>query len=194
MLQAIKYNLSHLTDFSGRDARPTFWYYVLFLVIVQFALSFAVSIPLAGAMVGDAVVASQQGIGEQAVQARMMERVGGMMRASMWLSVFTTLLMLGLIVAAFTRRLHDSGKPGWIAAIIAVIQIFVVILTVTSIDEMVSVAARLQEGESSMAAMQGRFLAQSLLAWVPTILVLVFGVWPSTKGENRYGPQPQPVR
>jgi uncharacterized membrane protein YhaH (DUF805 family) len=34
MLASIKYNLSHLLDFSGRDARQTFWYYVLFLFIV----------------------------------------------------------------------------------------------------------------------------------------------------------------
>ena len=34
MLGAIKYNLANLTNFSGRDARQTFWYYVLFLVII----------------------------------------------------------------------------------------------------------------------------------------------------------------
>ena len=75
MLSAIKYNLSHLTDFKGRDARPTFWYYVLFLVLVQFALSFLVSIPLTGAMVGDAVVYAQQGMPEGAVQAQLMEQI-----------------------------------------------------------------------------------------------------------------------
>jgi hypothetical protein len=37
MLGAIKYNLSHLLDFSGRDARQTFWYYVLFLVMLDIA-------------------------------------------------------------------------------------------------------------------------------------------------------------
>lgn len=198
MLTAIKYNLSHLTDFKGRDARSTFWYYVLFLVLVQIALSFAISIPLTGAMVGDAVVAARQGVSEQEVQARMMAHVGGMMRASMWLSVVLTVLVFGLLVAAFTRRLHDSGKPGWIAAITAVIQLIVVMLTITSIDDTVAMMAQVQQGAGGLQGadgvpiMPGNFLVQSVLAWVPSILVVVFGVWPSAVGENRYGPQPLP--
>ena len=31
MLAAIKHNLANLFNFTGRDARQTFWYYVLFV-------------------------------------------------------------------------------------------------------------------------------------------------------------------
>ena len=46
MLNAIKYNLSNLTNFEGRDARQTFWYYVLIIVVVQYAIQIFASIPM----------------------------------------------------------------------------------------------------------------------------------------------------
>lgn len=191
MLSAIKYNLSHLTDFKGRDARPTFWYYVLFLVLVQFALSFLVSIPLTGAMVGDAVVSAQQGMPEDAVQAQLTEQMSGMMRASMWLSVVLTLLTTGLLVASFARRLHDSGRPGWIAGVTALIQLIALALMIASLDDLIALTAAAQSGDlSALQNMQGKLMMQSLLGWTATIVLVVFGVWPSTPGENRYGPQP----
>lgn len=191
MLTAIKYNLAHLTDFHGRDARPTFWYYVLFLVLVQIALSFVVSVPLTGAMVGDAVTAARDGVAEAEVQARMMERVSGMMRASMWLSAVLTVLTTALLIASFTRRLHDSGKPGWIAGATALLQLGSLALTIASLDEMIAVTASAQSGDlSALQGLQGKLMLQSLLGWAATLALVVFGVWPSTPGENRYGSQP----
>jgi uncharacterized membrane protein YhaH (DUF805 family) len=191
MLTAIKYNLAHLTDFHGRDARPTFWYYVLFLVLVQIALSLLISVPLTGAMVGDAVVGTQQGVPEAEMQARIMGRMAGMMRASMWLSVALTLLTTLLLVASFTRRLHDSNKPGWIAGLTALLQLAALGLTIASLDDMIAMTSAAQAGDlSAIQGMQGKLMLQSLIGWTATIVLIVFGVWPSTPGENRYGPQP----
>jgi uncharacterized membrane protein YhaH (DUF805 family) len=191
MLTAIKYNLSHLMDFHGRDARSTFWYYVLFLVLVQIALSMLISVPLTGAMVGDAVVGAQQGVPEAEMQARIMGRVAGMIRASMWLSVALTLLTTLLLLASFTRRLHDSGKPGWIAGLTALLQLAALALTIASLDDMIAMTSAAQTGDlSALQGMQGKLMLQSLLGWAATIVLIVFGVWPSTPGENRYGPQP----
>lgn len=194
MLTAIKYNLTHLTNFRGRDARPTFWYYVLFLIVVQFALSTLISVPLAGAMVGDAVVSAQQGVGEAEVQARMMARMSGMMRASMWLSVVLGLATAALMVAAFTRRLHDSNKPGWIAGVTVVLQLVSLALTITSLEDVIAMTVAMQAGDlAAVQGMQGRFFLQGLVGWVPLLLLVVFGVWPSTPGENRYGARPLPA-
>jgi uncharacterized membrane protein YhaH (DUF805 family) len=191
MLTAIKYNLAHLTDFNGRDARQTFWFYVLFLVIAQFAISMAISIPLTGAMMGDALVATKQGATSADIQARMMDRMGGMMKASMWLSIVLSLISSAMMAAAFTRRLHDSGKTGWIALATFAIQIIALVLVFTSIEDAVQMVVLTQSGDmSAVQALQKKFAVQSLLGWVPTAIVVVFGVWPSTKGENRYGPQP----
>jgi uncharacterized membrane protein YhaH (DUF805 family) len=191
MLTAIKYNLAHLTDFHGRDARSTFWYYVLFIVLVQIALSLLISVPLTGAMVGDAVVGAQQGVPEAEMQARIMGRMAGMIRASMWLSVALTLLTTLLLVASFTRRLHDSGKPGWIAGLTALLQLAALGLTIASLDDMIAMTAAAQGGDlGALQGMQGKLMLQSLLGWAATIVLIVFGVWPSTPGENRYGAQP----
>jgi uncharacterized membrane protein YhaH (DUF805 family) len=191
MLTAIKYNLAHLTDFHGRDARSTFWYYVLFIVLVQIALSLLISVPLTGAMVGDAVVGAQQGVPEAEMQARIMGRMAGMIRASMWLSVALTLLTTLLLVASFTRRLHDSGKPGWIAGLTALLQLAALGLTIASLDDMIAMTAAAQSGDlGALQGMQGKLMLQSLLGWAATIVLIVFGVWPSTPGENRYGAQP----
>jgi uncharacterized membrane protein YhaH (DUF805 family) len=191
MLTAIKYNLAHLTDFKGRDARSTFWYYVLFLVLVQFALSLLISVPLTGAMVGDAVGAARDGVAEAEVQARMLGRVAGMIKASMWLSVVLTLATTLLLLAAFTRRLHDSNKPGWIAGLTALIQLAALVLAIASLDDMIAMTSAAQTGDlSALQGMQGKLMLQSLLGWAATIVLIVFGVWPSSPGENRYGPQP----
>ena len=39
MLPAVKYSIANVTNFAGRDARQTFWYYVLFLFLVQIEIS-----------------------------------------------------------------------------------------------------------------------------------------------------------
>jgi uncharacterized membrane protein YhaH (DUF805 family) len=45
----------------------------------------------------------------------------------------------------------------------------------------------------AVQGMQKKFAVQSLLGWAPKAIVVVFGAWPSSKGENRYGPQPLPA-
>ncbi len=192
MLTAIKYNLAHLTDFHGRDARQTFWFYVLFLALVQFGISMVVSMAMGGSMMGGAIVAAGNGVDEAEMQRRIFAQVGTMMRVSMWTSAVLSLAMIGLLVAAFTRRLHDSGKPGWIAILVAVIQVVQLVLMLGSIDDMVNLTVMLQTGDlASAQAVQSGLALRGLLGWVPAVLLIVFGVWPSTPGENKYGPQPQ---
>lgn len=194
MLTVIKYNLAHLTDFNGRDARQTFWFYVLFLVIAQFAISMVISIPLTGSMLGDAFVATKQGASAADVEARMVGHLSTMMRASMWLSVVLSLASSAMMAAAFTRRLHDSGKTGWIALATFAIQVIALVLVFTTIDDAVRLVTLTQSGDMlAVQALQKKFAVQSLLGWVPTAIVVVFGVWPSTKGDNRYGPEPLPA-
>ncbi|SFF93989.1 Uncharacterized membrane protein YhaH, DUF805 family [Novosphingobium sp. CF614] len=191
MLGAIKYNLSSLANFAGRDSRSTFWYYVLFLVILQFAVSFAISIPMTGSMMGDALTAARNGADEVEIQRRVMEKIGGLMRATMWASAFVSLAMTGLVAASFTRRLHDSNKPGWIAGIAVAIQLLAIAVTIGTIDDAVKMVAMAQVGElEAVQALQGKMILRGLIGWIPLILVILFGAWPSTDGDNRYGPEP----
>lgn len=195
MIDAIRYNLANLTNFAGRDSRSTFWFYVLFLFLVQMAFSFAMSILFVGGMVADTVHAARTGTEGVAIERHVFVRMAGVMRITMWTSVVTSLAMTGLLVAAFTRRLHDSDKPGWIAAITAAAQLIAILLTISMIDPMVAFIQTMKPEnpaamQAAMQAQQAKFALNGALGWVPLLLVVVFGVWPSTDGDNRYGPEP----
>jgi uncharacterized membrane protein YhaH (DUF805 family) len=99
--------------------------------------------------------------------------------------------MIGLMLAAFTRRLHDSNKPGWIAPLTALIQLGGIALQIASIDKAVRVVTLARTGDiAGIQEAQGALMLNGLVAWIPVVIVIVFGVWPSSDGDNRYGPEP----
>lgn len=195
MLEAIRHNLSNLTNLSGRDSRSTFWFYVLFLVIIQIAISFGVSIVAGGAMAVDAFHTARGGADEVAIQQHVLAGMGGMVRTSMWGSVVLSFLMTAMLAASFTRRLHDSDKPGWIAGITVALQLLAIVLTIGMIGEMVTFITSMKVGDpvamrEAIQAQQGKYALRGTLGWIPLLLVVIFGVWPSSDGDNRYGPEP----
>jgi len=76
MLEAIKYNLLHLADFSGREDRPTFWWYVLFLVILDLVLGLIGSGWLFAGSVSAIYQTAQSGGSPVALQQQMMQQIG----------------------------------------------------------------------------------------------------------------------
>jgi len=194
MLAAIKYNLTHLAVFEGRDARSTFWFYVLFLVLAHFAVSFAISLPFAGSMMGTAITAAHDGASDAEVRQRMMAQMGTMMRSSMWMSVVLSLVTMALVAASFTRRLHDSDKPGWLTAVAIVIQLVALGIAIASLEDAVRMVVLARTGDfAAIQGLQRRFFLQGLIGWIPIAMIIVLGAWPSTPGENRYGPKPAPL-
>ncbi|MBH0113169.1 DUF805 domain-containing protein [Novosphingobium sp. YJ-S2-02] len=193
MLQAIKYNLANLTRFSGRDRRQTFWLYVLVLVILQAIVSFAVSVPLMGAMMGEAFEAAREGASEAQMQSRILAKASGSVEISTWVSAISSLLLIGLLAASFTRRLHDSSKPGWIAAIAALLQLASIAIAIANIDQATQIVLAAQTGDlETLQEMQRQVALQGMIGWLPLLIVLVFGLFPSTPGDNRYGEEPAP--
>ncbi|PNU04848.1 DUF805 domain-containing protein [Novosphingobium guangzhouense] len=194
MIAAIKCNLANLTNFKGREGRSAFWFYFLFLAIIQIAISVVMSIALTGPMMADVFSAAQQGLGEAEIQKRMFERLTGMMRTSVWLSVVTTVVLTGMLVASFTRRLHDSNKPGWIAGLTVVIQFAALGVAVSTIDKMAQVMLIAQSGDmAKLQEAQAGMMMNGALGYVPLLLIVVFGVWPSSDGANRYGEEPDHI-
>jgi Predicted membrane protein len=198
MFEAIRYNLSNLTNLSGRDTRSTFWFYVLFLAIIQVVASFTLSIIAGGAMMADAFQSARAGMNEAAVSQQIVGHMGSMIRVSMWGSVVISILMTVLLAASFTRRLHDSDKPGWIAGLVVGFQLVSLALTISMIGEMVALVTAIKPDDSeamreAMLAKQGKYALSGLLGWIPVLAVVVFGVWPSTDGDNRYGPEPDHI-
>lgn len=195
MIEAIRHNLSNLANLAGRDSRSTFWFYVLFLFIIQFAISMTLTMLAGGAMVADIFHAARNGADETVMQQQMMARMGGMMRVSMWGSMLLSLAMTALLTASFTRRLHDSGKPGWIAAIAVVLQLVAIGLSVGMVDDMANLFATMKLDDpkamqATIAARQSQYAFKGAVGWIPTMMIVIFGIWPSTDGDNRYGAEP----
>jgi uncharacterized membrane protein YhaH (DUF805 family) len=185
MLSAIRYNLANLGNFKGRDRRSTFWFYILALAVIQVAIGWVISVVLAGSVAGDVLSVVQQGAGGGALQERMIAHLTTMLRVAGWVSAIVTVVMIGLVVASFTRRLHDAGKPGWIAGLTAVIQIAGIVLKIAAI----AMTVRMLDADQAPVDHARLILTSgSLVAWLPVAIIVAFGGWPSSTRDNRHGP------
>jgi uncharacterized membrane protein YhaH (DUF805 family) len=202
MGEAIRHNLTHLLDFSGRDARQTFWFYVLFLFLVYMALGMVGSFVLIGNIMSPILEAANAGASEQEMQARMAEHMGSMMgrmfEAVLWVSVAVSVLMDLLLAASFVRRLHDSNSSGWWALAVLAAQLASIAAMVPMIELMKDFMAEAMDPANfgNPAQMQGMMQRQSemnlygLVGWIAPLTVIVFGVMDSSNGPNRYGEKP----
>ncbi len=192
MWRAIKYNFSNLTNFSGRDARSTFWYYVLILVIIWTAVGYAIAIPTTVSMVSQGIDAVQSGVDPDALEEGMFEELIGFLKIQMVANLVMSFIMVALMMASMVRRLHDSGKPGWIAAIIIILFLGTNIASFAALD-LFKELLRLQLSEADPQAimeMQGKSILYSIPAWISYVLVIIFGVLNSDDGPNKYGDKP----
>lgn len=194
---AIKYNLSHLLDFSGRDARGTFWYYVLFLFLLNMAVSVVLGLVLAGSIVGTVVDAARAGASEDAVRLQMGVWMGGFISSIMWYSLASNAIMILLLAASFVRRLHDSNKPGWWGLLVLAAQAAGSFVSIRMMDVMQDVMAQAMSRTTPMSPLEMQGLMQShnisaysAIGWIGPLAVIVFGVLDSTNGPNRYGDEP----
>jgi len=198
MLAATKYNLAHLLDFGGRDARQTFWYYVLFLFIVYFVLGIIGSFVLIGSLMAPIIEAAQQGATEQQMQLQMSGWMGGFMGTIMWVSMGVNIVMDLLLAAAFVRRLHDSNSSGWWGLLILAAQAASMVMMIPLMNSMQDVMSQAMDPANiadpvrmqAMMANQSRFGLYGLVGWIGPLAAVVFGVLPSTDGPNRYGEAP----
>jgi len=197
MLASLKYSLTHLFDFKGRDARQTFWYYAFFVLAIYFIAWIIAIVPVIGSAMSGAMKAAQQGLPQEQVSAEVMRGMGPGLASIAWFSIIASLLFTLLLVAAFARRLHDSGNSGWWAGLVLLIKIGVLIPSVRAIghlDEALEAASQAMQNASDPAAMQQLQAGQDpmqaaigLVGWIGPIIMIVFGVMKSTDGPNRYG-------
>lgn len=191
MLGAIKYQFSHLFDLSGRDARQTFWYWILFVAIVNVIVSMAVSVPM---MVGAiaAGIESAKATGQAPDEAAMMQHMSGAVGQILIVSIIMGLANVVLVGAAFTRRLHDSNKSAVWAIAAAVIYIFSLWLSYSHASDVAALIQQAANSPDPQAAMadQSAFAMDGLIGWVPLVMIIVFGVMKSDPGPNRYGDAP----
>ena len=196
MLNSIKYNLSHLTDFTGRDARQTFWFYVLFLVVTQYVIGIVASIPMMVGMFGDAFTAASSGGDPQAMTGVMVENMVGYIETQTYISTTVGLVVVFLIAGSFVRRLHDAGFSGWIALIPIATQVFSLGYGIYILEDVLAMMPEMMAQQAEGGMRTNPMVAQieaaplSLIGWIGYLVVIGFGVLKSQEGPNRYGDAP----
>jgi uncharacterized membrane protein YhaH (DUF805 family) len=194
MLTAIKHGLGGLADFSGRDARQAFWYYVLFVVVVSFILSTLLSSVYVGPIMADAMRAGVEAAKDGAPPpdpSVMFARLPEMMHAMTYLGVGLGVLKLVLLSAALVRRCHDSGLSGMIAAIPLGLYALSLLLLVMRIDSIIETQmAMVGKPEAAMAALTGPAMMITLLSYGALLIGIVLAARKSTDGPNRFGDTP----
>ena len=196
MGKAIRHGLGGLLNFGGRDARQAFWYYVLFVYICLVVVTMLVTVPLSlravftGVQAG--LAASQSGdpaASELAAQAAVTGSMTGMIEVLTWMTTASNLAMMGLLAAALVRRLHDSGLPGWWAAIPGAIQLVNTALAPSLMHRMMDTMLQADASDpmAGFRAMQGSMALASIGGWTAILIVIALGVRKSTPGPNRFG-------
>jgi uncharacterized membrane protein YhaH (DUF805 family) len=192
MIAETKYCLANLTNFEGRDSRPTFWWYVLAIMLVQMVLGIVITVPMMGGMVTSMVDAAQQGMDPEAAQAMAMGRMLSSMQDWVIYGSVLSAISIALFAAAFVRRLHDSGKPGWIVWVpIATTVISQGLGFLYMGDAMAAMQTAMSSGDlETMAGVQRDMQLYSSIGYLGYLVVILFGVMDSTPGPNRYGDAP----
>ena len=188
MLGAIKYNLANLANLNGRDARQTFWYYVLFVVVIRFIASMAISIPMMAGTIGSAVASAQQGADPAAAQAQMMGRMTEFLPRMMWFGIIIGVITALLLVASFVRRLHDSDLSGWWAALPLALHGYALSQVPAQMGRALEIMSTAGSGTppDPMVMMRGQG-TMALVTWLPLIIGIVLAVRKSSEGPNRFG-------
>ncbi|MBR5169187.1 MAG: DUF805 domain-containing protein [Muribaculaceae bacterium] len=175
---AVKTCFRKYFDFTGRARRSEYWWFALFYVLVTFVwLMVCAFFTVLGL---DTII----------------HGVGSPISVLIISGVFTSLPVFFFIIpqyAAMTRRLHDTGHSGWwvLAAVLVgiayIASYFALIIPLVSgfdsgssaLDELMS---------SPMMPVVGIL---GLASMVLGIVIFVFTLLDSERGENKYGPSPK---
>ena len=84
--QAISYNFSNMTNFSGRASRSEFWWWILFIWIISIVVNIVTG-----------------GWNFSSTDRGFLYWVGVIIGIILWLAT----------LAVTIRRLHDTGRSGW---------------------------------------------------------------------------------
>lgn len=159
--EAIKICFQKFFDFTGRARRSEYWWFVLFQVLVSIPCAF----------------------------------LDGILEAAVGFSFVNSVASLVLFFPSMTvsfRRLHDIGRSGWWIGV-SIILVLIGLLALVA-----SVSFSGVDWTDDTAVGSALFSAKLPLVWLPIIasiilciIVFIFSLLDSEKGENKYGPSPK---
>lgn len=189
MLDAIKHGLANLINFSGRDARQTFWYYMLFLVVLQFVVGILAAIPMYVTIFTNVFEAASAGADPDLAISQMANDLTEHMPLQIMMSSAIAIISTLLFVASFVRRLHDAGYSGWIVLVPVATQIFSVVYSYMMLDVIMETMASAADptNQANAYAAQLEVAPYSAVGYIGYLVVIVFGVLKSQDGPNKYG-------
>lgn len=180
--QAIKEVISKYATFQGRSRRSEYWWFSLFLTLL--AIVFFLPVILVPLWY------SSKGID-------IYETDMWPMALSGLLVLLGSLVFLALLIPSLTvqvRRLHDVGRSGWWVVWSVVAAIAFEILAFSLLGSRYSDMIPLQEYKEAFAVSTFGGVALSLLGLINSficIALIVFSLFDSHKGVNKYGPSPK---
>lgn len=191
MFGAIRYNLANLLNGNGRDARQTFWYYVLGIVVAQFVAGLAISVPVMIDTFTTIFQAARGGTDGTTLDQQMNVMMMGKMQDMMWYSMAISIVCALLLMASLVRRLHDSDHSGWWAVLPFAVFGFALSRVPAQMERAVAMMENAGSGTPAdpVAMMQGQ-IGDTLIGWLPYLFVIVIGILKSTPGPNRFGDSP----
>ncbi len=171
---AVRTCVRKFVTFSGRAARPEYWWFFLFLLLCNLA---------AGVM--DAVV-----FGKDAVSTD--GDTGTAQSGGPFAAVVSLVLVLPHLAVAW-RRMHDTGRSGLFVLLPLILMVTAGLILVFGIG----LASSFAHG----GTLDILFTRATLLVVIPTLIVLFVSpllvLWwltrPSQPGSNEYGPNPHEV-
>ena len=168
--RAIKTCFSKYCVFKGRAQRAEYWYFILFIFIVNWVLSTWSMTRLMPALLAD-------GPGRATNPFELYAQGGVLMYANLVFSLATFLPSL----AAMVRRLHDTNRSGWW------VLAYYLFIIVGEVVMFINVGYSFSTGGMKMA------LAMMIFGLGMLAISIVLLVWlctAGTNGPNKYGPDP----
>ncbi len=171
---ALKLNISNLTNFKGRQSRIEFWPYIGGVLAGYMTLSFIAMI-IFMANVGPAWMGDPR-TNEGSIDGLL----GSIFRYMMIGNAAIAIIVVFLLYASVTRRLHDTNKPGWLG-----------LIPVTFLFSGLVLMAKVLTNFTASSPPDMKFIllafANNLFYLVSLVILIIFLASPGTAGPNRFG-------
>lgn len=171
--KAVATCFSKLFTFKGRARRSEYWYFMLFLIILQ-------GVMMAGGEFFDTLISFGQ---SQGADVTMKFAGSYLQKVLLWVLYF-----MGLTVTV--RRLHDVDCNGWFILLLYVLPI---IITEIEVSSLYSVGVAFDSATVSPNVMAGTLKSHLMIIFFVTIALIasiIIYCKPGTEGPNSYGPDP----